>query len=254
VPHTSRLTPLTVGFHETMFLEQANGENAQLMQLGPAFRWNGQQKQELGTTAGPATPQNLNRFAYGLNNPQRYVDPSGHSTLEVRLNEKEAEAFVSWILGAEGELGLADMLDMIGKGLLAASALTTFLTALFALLPGGQIHALIAGIVTAALALSSMNNIFTASTLRDVARQVQDELTAGSERISIRVKSEWWGDRIIVNGKNPNPAIPSERGINSAGLIMRGWMLSGKHNSGVTQTVWGVTWTVWRPNGTLAFP
>jgi hypothetical protein len=73
VPHTSRLTPLTVGFHETMFLEQANGENVQLMQLGPAFRWKGQQKQGLGTTAGPATPQNLNRFAYVTNNPMTHT-------------------------------------------------------------------------------------------------------------------------------------------------------------------------------------
>jgi hypothetical protein len=79
VPHTSRLTPLTVGFHETMFIEQANGENAQLMQLGPVFRWGARQKQELGTADGPATPQNLNRFAYAANNPTSYVDSTGHN-------------------------------------------------------------------------------------------------------------------------------------------------------------------------------
>jgi RHS repeat-associated protein len=78
VPGTSRLTPLTVGFHETMFIEQANGENAQLMQLGPVFRWSARQKQELGTADGSSSPQNLNRFAYSLGNPLVNTDPDGH--------------------------------------------------------------------------------------------------------------------------------------------------------------------------------
>jgi RHS repeat-associated protein len=102
VPGTSCLTPLTVGFHETMFIEQANGENAQLMQLGPVFRWSARQKQELGTIDGPFVPQTLNRFAYALGNPLRFSDPTGHylvddfnvqlSAAEVRdlLNELDA--------------------------------------------------------------------------------------------------------------------------------------------------------------------
>jgi RHS repeat-associated protein len=102
VPGTSRLTPLTVGFHETMFIEQANGENAQLMQLGPVFRWSARQKQELGPIDGPFVPQTLNRFAYALGNPLRFSDPTGHylvddfnvqlSAAEVRdlLNELDA--------------------------------------------------------------------------------------------------------------------------------------------------------------------
>jgi RHS repeat-associated protein len=83
VPGTSRLTPLTIGFHETMFLEQANGENQQLQQLGPIFTWNNQQKQKLGTSAGPPSPQTLNRFAYVANNPLRYSDPTGHELEEI---------------------------------------------------------------------------------------------------------------------------------------------------------------------------
>jgi hypothetical protein len=86
VPNTSRLTPLTVGFHETMFIEQANGENAQLMQLGPVFRWSARQKQELGTTSGPLVPQNLNRYAYALNNPQTYTDPTGHEWIATEVD------------------------------------------------------------------------------------------------------------------------------------------------------------------------
>jgi RHS repeat-associated protein len=78
VPGTTRLTPLTVGFHEIMFLDQANEENRQLQQLGPIFTWNNQQKQKLGTSTGPPSPQTLNRFAYVANNPLRYSDPTGH--------------------------------------------------------------------------------------------------------------------------------------------------------------------------------
>ncbi len=38
-----------------------------------------------------ANPQNLNRYSYGLNNPLRYTDPSGHS-VECALGEQYCEA------------------------------------------------------------------------------------------------------------------------------------------------------------------
>jgi hypothetical protein len=93
------------------------------MQLGPAFRWNGQQKQELGTADGPVTPQNLNRFAYVTNNPLRYADPTGHEldevgTVTLTLEELEVLVidlnniqFVMKLLGAM--LGLAGILAAI---------------------------------------------------------------------------------------------------------------------------------------------
>jgi RHS repeat-associated protein len=253
VPGTSRLTPLTVGFHETMFLEQANGENVQLMQLGPVFRWGARQKQELGTADGPATPQNLNRFAYGLNNPQRYVDPSGHSTWEINLNEEDAQAFVNYILGAEGEFGLADILYAIGEGLLHIAAYAAFLTGglgLLGLIP----FAIAAGAAAFLSAVIGQILKFTAETLRTVARQVDDELASGTKSIRIRVESHWWGDRITVHGKNRNSAVMSPQLINQAGPGIKTWALSGRHNSEVTQSVWGATWRIWRADGTLAFP
>jgi hypothetical protein len=36
------------------------------------------EKAQAGSPWGPANPQALNRYAYGLNNPLRYTDPSGH--------------------------------------------------------------------------------------------------------------------------------------------------------------------------------
>jgi hypothetical protein len=79
VPGTSRLTPLTVGFHETMFIEQANIENKQLMLFGPTAAWPSFLKKQFGSAAGPVTTQTLNRYAYGFNNPLLFVDPSGHT-------------------------------------------------------------------------------------------------------------------------------------------------------------------------------
>lgn len=131
VPGTSRLTPLTVGFHETMFLEQANGENRQLMQYGPAFSWSGRLKQQLGVPAGPAAPQTLNRFAYALGNPLAYTDPTGHS-IEITLSADEAQKLVDWLLGSDGSLGLDDALKMLGQGIILA----------------GVVAGIIAGVVT----------------------------------------------------------------------------------------------------------
>jgi hypothetical protein len=77
---------------------------------------------------GPANPQDLNRYAYGLNNPVRNTDPTGHCvevvscTLEgaavgsvVPGAGTAAGAMVGFVIGA----GL-----MIGAGALRASGAT----------------------------------------------------------------------------------------------------------------------------------
>jgi RHS repeat-associated protein len=74
----TRLTPLTVGFHETQFLSILNSENQELLQFGPAALWDGKVRREHNVPMGPANPQALNRYAYCLGNPLRYVDPTGH--------------------------------------------------------------------------------------------------------------------------------------------------------------------------------
>ncbi|MFV9502973.1 MAG: RHS repeat-associated core domain-containing protein [Oscillochloridaceae bacterium umkhey_bin13] len=66
--------PLTVGFHETPFLTKLNQEN----QFGFWFELSGQERQQVGSPWGPMNPQALNRYAYVLNNPLKYTDPSGH--------------------------------------------------------------------------------------------------------------------------------------------------------------------------------
>ncbi len=72
----TRLTPLTVNLGE--FAAQVNDENREVLQFGAFFQWDSKVRQEHNVPMGPANPQALNRYAYCLNNPLRYVDPTGH--------------------------------------------------------------------------------------------------------------------------------------------------------------------------------
>jgi RHS repeat-associated protein len=69
------LKPLTVDFHEPGFVSSLNGENQQ----GFWFQMSDEQRQQAGSPWGPQKPQALNRYSYGLNNPVKYTDPSGHN-------------------------------------------------------------------------------------------------------------------------------------------------------------------------------
>jgi hypothetical protein len=74
----TRLTPLTVNLGE--FAEQIGAENREVLQFGAFFQWDGETRQEHNVPMGPANPQALNRYAYCLGNPLRYVDPTGHES------------------------------------------------------------------------------------------------------------------------------------------------------------------------------
>jgi RHS repeat-associated protein len=72
----SRLTTLTTDFHE--FIGQVTKENQAVLQYGPFFQWSEKVRKDNPAPSGPLNPQALNRYAYCLNNPLRYVDPTGH--------------------------------------------------------------------------------------------------------------------------------------------------------------------------------
>ena len=80
-----RITPLTVGFHETILLEKANKENIQSTLLGASFLWPSSLKRDLGIPQGSQKPQAINRYTYTLNNPLKFVDPSGHEEDEIPI-------------------------------------------------------------------------------------------------------------------------------------------------------------------------
>jgi len=77
--------PLTVGFHETQFLNKLNQENG----FGFWFQLSDKARQQVGSPWGPSNPQSLNRYSYVQNNPLKYTDPSGHSVYTSQAQGRE---------------------------------------------------------------------------------------------------------------------------------------------------------------------
>jgi len=72
------LRPLTVDFHEVNFVTALNIENVFTQGRGFWFQLNNENRKEAKLPWGPYNSQSLNRFSYVLNNPIRYIDPTGH--------------------------------------------------------------------------------------------------------------------------------------------------------------------------------
>jgi len=120
----TRLTPLTVGFHETQFLDILNTENRELLQFGPPALWSDKVRQEHVAPMGPANPQVLNRYAYCLGNPLRYVDPTGHylvNNINVKLTANEVADLLSeldfWISLGDSASDWHKILEFTGVSL-----------------------------------------------------------------------------------------------------------------------------------------
>lgn len=90
VDSSSRLTTLTTDFHE--FIGKVTQENQAVLQYGPFFQWSEKVRQDNPVPSGPLNPQALNRYAYCLNSPLRYVDPTGHAAYV--LTKEQIEEFI----------------------------------------------------------------------------------------------------------------------------------------------------------------
>ncbi len=117
------LKPLTVSFSEPGFVSKLNQEN----QFGPWFTLSSQERQQLGSPMGPQNPQALNRYSYVLNNPLRFMDPSGHWTFSLSAGYQVffASGFggsVAFSFDGDGNLALSGGLN---GGLSTGAAIST---------------------------------------------------------------------------------------------------------------------------------
>ncbi len=239
VPEQKRLSPLTVGFHETTFLSKANEENQQLQLMGPTFAWNNRDKQELGIPSGPSSPQNISRFSYGKSNPIREVDPSGHDSSTSTgtyyyqdLTREEALAFVNWLTGKEGttSLGFADHLHTWGVNLVGGSLAVGAVTAAASL---GTL-ALPAVVIGGLGALKGEVLKEVAETLIKVADKIQEALNSGAMSIRVEIVDEGifsiekiiiWADGIAKE------TIPFNLLNGHARTILLAWMLASDYET-----------------------
>jgi RHS repeat-associated protein len=88
----SELRPLTVDFHEAGFVATLGDENRFTQQKGFTFQLSDKDRQKAKNAMGPVNPQALNRYSYTLNNPVRYIDPTGHS---VYMGQAETANYVT---------------------------------------------------------------------------------------------------------------------------------------------------------------
>ncbi|GAC1542941.1 MAG: hypothetical protein NVS2B7_16360 [Herpetosiphon sp.] len=74
---------LTIDFHEPGLVTQLVRQHAATARQGFWFPLSSQEQQKAESPMGPSNPQALNRYSYVLNNPLRYVDPTGHDAAVV---------------------------------------------------------------------------------------------------------------------------------------------------------------------------
>jgi hypothetical protein len=155
VDSSSRLTTLTTDFHE--FIGQVTQENQAVLQNGPFFQWDEKVRKDNPVPSGPLNPQALNRYSYVLNNPLRYVDPTGHDTLvfDLTFSPQGWEAFKDLVNGSIAELTLQGALvSSLGTVVVGGAAIVT------AVPTGGTSFAMGATFETAMLAESGMPDAY----------------------------------------------------------------------------------------------
>jgi RHS repeat-associated protein len=106
IDSSTQLTPLTVDFHEPGLVMGLNAETTFRQEHGFWSQLSPQEQVQAKLPWGPLNPQALNRYSYVLNNPVRYVDPTGHANQDNR----QVQSIDRWdpegdAIGGEGSGG-----------------------------------------------------------------------------------------------------------------------------------------------------
>ena len=164
--------PLTVGFHETEFLEKLNGEN----QFSFWFQLSGKQRQQVGSPWGPSNPQSLNRYSYVQNNPLRWTDPTGHCSSVPALDMGCFNKAKAIILSSK-----ASWQDK--------AAAIAYVNATHALVAAGTALAYVAGMAVAATTVEATLTGPAAASANDIANKYHHVFDRPGHQLSGLVKA-----------------------------------------------------------------
>jgi len=203
----TRLTPLTVNLGE--FVEQVNAENREVLQFGAFFQWDSKTRREHNVPMGPANPQALNRYAYCLNNPLRYVDPTGHFQVELSAEEagelmntlEQISSFSLWS-GLASE-GVSIVSALSGKQAISDESVALIL---------GGLPVKVAAVI---LALSAIDMMLTYDDLNNI-RIAMGDLGADETGAKISINPRMLGSKLTITTKE-----------GSRTLTLRNWSLVG---------------------------
>jgi RHS repeat-associated protein len=144
----TRMSALTVDFHEVGFNAMVGAENRMTSGSGFWFQMDNETRQKIGRPWGPANPQGLNRYSYVLNNPLRYTDPTGHKSCKsctnviyksrVTLTYEEAHELFQAVSQVLDKVNNGSPLRDALKAILGVACSPQWLCALIDLFTGGS--------------------------------------------------------------------------------------------------------------------